>query len=78
MSRRRVRPLVGTLGDKVCVSNFLQKTNIKVYALQFNELVLQTRRLGYGLRILNTLSQVTGYPNYRVSTYLPNVSEYTR
>ena len=43
MSRRRVRSLVGTLGDKVCVSYFLQKTNIKVYELQINELVLQTR-----------------------------------
>ena len=27
-------------------------------------------QLGYGLRTLNTLSQVTGYPNYRVSIYM--------
>ena len=27
-------------------------------------------RLGYSIRTLNTLSQVTGFPNYRVSIYV--------
>ena len=30
-------------------------------------------QLGYGLRTLNTLSQVTGYPNYRVSINMPKL-----
>ena len=39
--------------------------------LKILNIVLILYRLGKGLRALNTLSQATGYPDYRISIFVP-------
>ena len=54
-----------------------RSTNYEVNVINYYKILtiaLILWRLGYSLRTLNTLSQVTGYPNYRVSIYLKDNS----